>query len=281
MVLEQELTLSGQEPLLSCPFFSCLTLVLGTWQTIHESLLPASLPGSTRPPHWGGTRPHAIWGLAFLPSSAPRSLSPAHLLFHQERRSRSAGCALLRAAIQGVGRSRRLPGSTVPSILAPPRLGLPRRTEFTARLTAGHCTPCPTRRFPVVMGTVCPSGMESSPNSLPHRQEGGALHSSFSERRGGDPGSQPISARACYAKGDRSSCLSGLVLASERKTPHMGLPETTILTHQCRSRDSVQRLRAQLRGLHQLMDLEMLGRFPHTCASVLITQNGIKIPTRQ
>lgn len=56
----------------------------------------------------------------------------------------------------------------------------------------------------------------------------------------------------------------------------MGLPETPPDSPVPEPRDSVQRLRAQLRGLHQLMDLKMLGRFPHTCASVLVTQNGKK-----
>lgn len=85
MVLEQELMLSGQEPLLSCPFFSCLHP--GAWHMadnprvfvacqpawLHQN---ASLGRNTAPCNLGTGLP------AFL---CPRSLSPAHLLFHQRR----------------------------------------------------------------------------------------------------------------------------------------------------------------------------------------------------
>ena len=88
----------------------------------------------------------------------------------------------------------------------------------------------------------------------------------------------PLLPRACYALREtgRLVCLGAHSCLGKRKAPHTGLPETPPDSPVPEPGDSVQRLRAQLRGLHQLMDLEMLGRSPHTCASVLVTQKWDK-----
>ena len=136
--------------------------MLGTWQTIHESLLHASLPDSTRVPHWGGTQHHAIWGLAFLTSSTPEVSPLSICCFSRGERSRSAGCAVLQRSRSGPWEEQAPAwqhGSIQPGPISP---GLSRRTEFTARLPSGHSTPLPQSQavFPVVLGTVRPSGME-------------------------------------------------------------------------------------------------------------------------
>lgn len=113
-----------------------------------------------------------------------------------------------------LGRSRHLPGSMFPSSLAQPRLGFPRCTEFTARLTPDHFIPLPQSQtvFPVVLSTVCPSGVEILLTPCRTKQEEELCIVAFLRaERSGDPGSQPISALSLLCtKGDWSSCLSGL-----------------------------------------------------------------------
>lgn len=107
-------------------------------------------------------------------SPLPQKSLPAHLLFHQRREVLAApGVLWLRSSHSGRWEEQgSLPGSTVPSILSPAASGLPRRTEFSSQLTAGHCTPAPvTGGFPCRDGYSLPIWDGGSPNSLPHRQE--------------------------------------------------------------------------------------------------------------
>ena len=144
-----------------------ILLVPPPWCLAHgrQSTSLCCLPACLAPPERLTGEEHSPMQSGDWPSCLPlpqKSLPCPSAVSPEERGPAAPGVLCSEAATQGAGRSRRLPGSTVPSILAPPRLGLPRRTEFTARLTAGHCAPLPQSQavFPVVMGTVCPSGME-------------------------------------------------------------------------------------------------------------------------
>lgn len=199
--------------------------MLGTWQTIHESLLPASLPGSTRTPHWGGTQPHAIWGLAFLPSSAPE-VSPLPICcFTRGERSRSAGCALLRSSHSGRWEEQAPAwqhGSIHPGP-ASPGASQAHRVHSQANRGPLHPPAPVTGGFPCRDGYSLPIWDGGSPNSLPHRQEEELCIVAFLRaERSGDPGSQPTSAPSLLCtKGDRS-CLSGRSFLPLKKedTPH-------------------------------------------------------------
>lgn len=73
------------------------------WCLAHgrQSTSLCCLPDSTRAPHWGGARHHAIWGLPFLTLSTPEVSPLLICCFSRGKRSQSARGALLRRSRSG------------------------------------------------------------------------------------------------------------------------------------------------------------------------------------